>query len=96
MTRWVEPGGLRLPPSRRSGADPVKLADQYRRHGADTDGMPPLEVTEGSGGELMINDGVTRATRVHRYGPAGALVPVTVIETRPTMVLSALPTIGQT
>jgi hypothetical protein len=89
--RMVEPGGLRLPPSRVDGADPIKLAEQYRRFGASTHGMPPLEVTEGADGELMINDGVTRATRTHRYAAAGTLVPVIVIEHRPGVRLTGLP-----
>jgi hypothetical protein len=93
--RIVEPGNLRLPPSRSSGADPVKLAEQYRRFGASTAGMPPLEVTEGKDGDLMINDGVTRATRIHRFGKPGARVPVIVIESRPKMDLSRLPKISQ-
>jgi len=58
-------------------------------------GMPPLEVTEGRDGELMINDGVTRATRIHRFGKRGACVPVIVIETRPKMDLSRLPKISE-
>jgi hypothetical protein len=93
--RWVEPGRLRLPPSRRDGADLLKLAEQYRRFGLSVVGMPPLEVTEGAGGELMINDGVTRATRVHRYCPTGTTVAVVVIESRPKMVLTGLPTIAE-
>ena len=91
----VEPGSLRLPPSRSSGADPLKLAEQYRRFGASTAGMPPLEVTEGKDGELMINDGVTRATRIHRFGKPGACVPVIVIEIRQTMDFSKLPKISE-
>lgn len=93
--RFLEPGGLRLPPSRSDGADPAKLADQLRRFGASTQGMPPLEVTEGANGELMINDGVTRATRVHRHAPPGTLVPVVVIERRPMMNLAALPKVRE-
>ena len=30
---WARAGNLRLPPSRRSGADPFKLADQVRAFG---------------------------------------------------------------
>ena len=93
--RWVDPGGLRLPPSRRSGVDPIKLADQYRRFGGSVAGMPPLEVTEGAAGELMINDGVTRATRVHRYAIPGTIVPAVVIDTRPKLDLSGLPRVSE-
>jgi hypothetical protein len=73
----------------------VKLADQFRRYGSGIDGMPPLEVTEGADGELMINDGVTRATRVFRYGPPGARVPVVVIEIRSRMRLTSLPRVAE-
>jgi hypothetical protein len=38
----VDPRSLRLPWSRRDGADPVKLARQIAQHGALTAGMPPL------------------------------------------------------
>ncbi len=37
--------------------------------------MPPPEVKRGSDGELVIFDGVTRATRVAKYLPG---VPITV------------------
>jgi hypothetical protein len=93
--QWIEPGRLRLPPSRRSGADAFKLAEQYRRFGESTLGMLPLEVTEGADGEMMINDGVTRATRAHRFAPPGTKVPVVVIETRPKMSLSAMPRVSE-
>lgn len=89
------PGDLRLPPSRRDGADAFKLAEQVRRYGASVGGMPALEVTEGAGGELMINDGVTRATRAPKYAPPGTSVPVVVIEHRPRMDLSALPKVRE-
>ena len=45
-------------------------------------GMMPIEVTEGKNGELMINNGVTRATRIHQLAP-GRLVPVEVTDVRP-------------
>jgi hypothetical protein len=76
--RWVAPGELRLPTS-RSTVDLIKLAEQYRRFGTSVTGMPPIEVTLCGGGLMVINDGVTRATRAHRYG-SGVLVPVVVIE----------------
>jgi hypothetical protein len=57
--------------------------------------MLPIEVTEGADGEFMINDGVTRATRIHRYGPPGTLVPVEVIETHPRLNLTKLPTVAE-
>jgi hypothetical protein len=52
--------------------------------------MPPIVVTRGAGGEMMINDGVTRATRIARYSP-DALVPIDVQEERPNLDLSHLP-----
>ncbi|MBW3597684.1 MAG: hypothetical protein KY475_10450 [Planctomycetes bacterium] len=44
--------------------------------------MPPLLVSRGADGELVINDGVTRATRVAKLLP-GALVTVEVIDDLP-------------
>jgi hypothetical protein len=76
--RKVNPRELRLPSSRRSGADPVKLQRQIARFGDSTDGMPPLEVYEGADGVLLVYNGVTRATRIARLAP-GTLVPVDVI-----------------
>lgn len=55
-------------------------------------GMPTLEVSRGSDGELMINDGVTRATRVAKLLP-GNLVPVEVIDDL-SVPVGHLPTIG--
>ena len=86
---FVRAGGLRLPPSRPE-VDPFKLVDQYLAHGTGTAGMPPLEVTRCRDGELMINSGVTRATRAYRYAGAGTLVPVVVIDDRPDYDVSDL------
>ena len=85
----VDPGRLRLPPARQSGADPFKLQEQIRRFGDSVAGMPPLEVTRGARGEMMINDGVTRATRIAKLGPQ-ATIPVEVIDDRPTWSLEHL------
>src|SRR5437588_12269543 len=60
----VDPATLRLPGGRRDGVDPMRLHRQLARHGLSVAGMPPLEVSRGTDGELVINDGVTRATRV--------------------------------
>ena len=90
MILQVDPGALRLPPSRRSGADPFKLAEQIRRFDDRSDGMPPLELTRGAGGEFVINDGVTRATRIAKLRP-GTTVPAEVIEDRPAWSLIHLP-----
>jgi hypothetical protein len=71
----VDPSSLHLPGSRRDGADPLKLRRQVARHGTSIQGMPPPEVKRGSDGELVIFDGVTRATRVAKYLPG---TPITV------------------
>ena len=63
----VDPGELYLPPSRRQGADPGKLARQIGKHGSSLDGMPPLELIRGKDGHFRINDGVTRATRAAKF-----------------------------
>lgn len=71
----VDPASLHLPGSRRDGADPVKLQPQVAKHGTSIEGMPPPEVKRGSDGELLIYDGVTRATRAAKYLPG---TPITV------------------
>jgi hypothetical protein len=76
--RDVDPRELRPPPSRRSGADPIKLQRQIARFGASSAGMPPLIVYEASDGVLVIYNGVTRATRIAKLAP-GTLVRVEVI-----------------
>ena len=65
----VDPASLHLPGSRRDGADLLKLQRQLARYGKSIVGMPPLEVKRGSDGDLVIYDGVTRATRVAKYLP---------------------------
>ena len=54
--------------------------------------MPPLEVSRGTDGELVINDGVTRATRVAKYPWAGDSVTVEVTGVLPVSV-GGLPTV---
>jgi len=71
----VDPASLHLPGGRLDGVDPMKLHRQMVRHGMSVAGMPPLEVSRGTDGEFVINDGVTRAPRVAKYLP-GALVTV--------------------
>ena len=71
----MDPASLLLPGSRRDGADPVKLQRQLAKDGTSIEGMPPPEVKRGSEGELVIYDGVTRATRVAKYLPG---TPITV------------------
>lgn len=98
MADWqfieVDPATLHLPGSRRDGADTLKLLRQHARFGLSTAGMPPLEVSRGSDGHLVvINDGVTRATRVAKYLP-GDKVTVEVIGTLPVPV-AGLPTVRE-
>ena len=89
----VDPRALHLPPSRASGADPVKLQRQIAAYGASVDGMPALWVYRGSDGALMIYDGVTRATRVATLLP-GTRVRVEVIGDL-TVPCGHLPTVGE-
>ena len=76
--REVDPGELRLPPSRAEGADPWKLHQQISEFAAMREGMPPLLVYEDPDGILEISDGVTRATRIAKLMP-NQTVPVIVI-----------------
>ncbi len=54
--------------------------------------MPPLEVSRGTDGELVINNGVTRATRITKLSP-GTTVHVEVIDDLPIPV-GSFPSIG--
>ena len=89
----VDPSTLHLPPSRASGADPVKLQRQIAMYGTSVDGMPALWGYRGSDGALMIYDGVTRATRVAMLSP-GTRVRVEVIGAL-TAPCGHLPTVGE-
>jgi hypothetical protein len=51
--------------------------------------MPPILVTEDRQGQLRINNGVTRAVRIHRLAPA-TLVPVEIIDVRANANFSRL------
>ena len=88
----IDPALLRLPPSRHQGADPAKLARHIAQFGISVAGMPPLEVSEAAGGELVINSGVTRATRVAKFLP-GQTVRVEVIDYLPHWNVSKYPTV---
>ncbi len=90
--RDVDPRDLRVPPSRRQGADPAKLARQISRYGRSDAGMPAPWVYEGSDGVLMLYNGVARATRIAKLAP-GKLIRVEVIGKLPK-ALAADPTIG--
>jgi hypothetical protein len=88
----VDPSTLPLPPSRASGAEPVKLQRQIALYGTSIDGMPALWVYRGSDGALMIYDGMTRATRVAMLLP-GTRVRVEVVGDL-TAPCGHLPTVG--
>lgn len=90
----VDPCTLHLPSSRSSGADPAKLTRQIARHGNSIQGMPPILVTRGKDGALIINNGVTRATRVAKLLP-GQTVTVEVIDEISDWDLSAFPTVRE-
>jgi hypothetical protein len=74
----VDPRELRVPSSRPTGADPIKLHRQIAQFGASQAGMPPPWVYEGSDGVFVLWNGVTRATRIAKLAP-GALIRVEVI-----------------
>lgn len=76
---YVDPSQLRIGAGRHQGADPEKLQKQLSRFGRSLDGMPPLWVSRAKDGELVIMNGITRATRAARFCP-GELVPVVVID----------------
>ncbi len=67
--RDVDPRDLRVPPSRRQGADPAKLARQISLFGRSAVGMPPPWVYEGTDGVLVLYNGVTWATRIAKLAP---------------------------
>lgn len=76
--REFDPRELRVPPSRRQGADPVRLARQISLFGRSAVGMPPPWVYEGSDGIFVLYNGVTRATRIAKLAP-GTPIRVEVI-----------------
>src|SRR5438270_12952961 len=76
--RDVDPRELRVPPSRRQGADPAKVQRQIALFGRSAGGMPPPWVYEGSDGVLVLYNGVTRATRIAKLAP-GPMIRVEVI-----------------
>ena len=88
----VDPRTLHLPTTRLTGADPYKLHRQIARFGASIAGMPSPEVYRGSDGELLLYNGVTRATRAAKLLP-GSLITVEIVDdlSRP---VGHLPTVG--
>jgi hypothetical protein len=89
----VDPHTLRLPPPRSAGADSAKLQRQIAQYGYSTAGMPHLVVYRAVDGELVIYDGVTRATRVAKLLP-GQTVPVEIIGDLASPG-SSYPTVGE-
>ena len=89
----VDPAGLRLPRERIEGADPAKLQRQIARHGRSLTGMPPVLVYRGTDGELMLSDGVTRATRAAKLSP-GSVIPAELLGNLPHPV-GHLPTVKE-
>ena len=69
----------------------MKLHRQIAKHGRSAANMPPLEVSRGIDGHLVINDGVTRAMRVAKL-MHGVKVTVEVIGLLPVAV-AGLPTV---
>jgi hypothetical protein len=90
----VLPGDLRLPTSRASGAVPSKLAVQIAKFGSSTEGMPPVWVTLAAENEMMIIDGVTRATRIAKLAP-GVTIAVEVVDERTTKSVRHLPRVRE-
>lgn len=90
----VDPRSLRLPGGRLGGADPYKLQRQIAAFGTGQIGMPPPWVYRGSDGELMLSDGVTRATRIAKLCP-GTTIRVEVVRTV-KVPLGRFPTVGDT
>ena len=90
----VDPRTLHLPTTRLTGADLYKLHRQIARFGSSIAGMPLPEVYRGSDGELLLYNGVTRATRVAKLLP-GCLITVEIMDDLPKPV-GHLPTVGST
>jgi len=76
--RDVDPRELRLPSSRRDGADPFKLHQQIAQFGSSAVGMAAPWVYEAADGVFVIYKGVTRATRIAKLTP-GTTIRVEVI-----------------
>lgn len=70
----------------------MKLHRQIAQFGTSIQGMPPLEVSRGTDGEMVINNGVTRATRIAKLLP-GVTVRVEVIDDLPIRA-GTFPSIG--
>lgn len=89
----VDPSGLHVPPARLSGADPYKLNRQMALFGGSTTNMPEPWAYRRTDGELMLYNGVTRATRIARLSP-GVVIRVLVVGAIRKSV-GSLPTVGE-
>ena len=87
----ADPRTLLVPPSRSDGADRWKLQMQTARFGGSAAGMDPPEAYETPAGELVLYNGVTRATRMAKESP-GTPIPVNVVGKIKSLRIS-LPTI---
>jgi hypothetical protein len=74
----VDPRTLHVPPSRITEADLYKLHRQIAQFGSSFVGMPAPWAYRGTDGELMLYNGVTRATRAAKFAP-GMLIRVAVV-----------------
>jgi hypothetical protein len=83
----VDPAELRVPLSRRWGADPDRLQRQIALFGRSNVGMPAPWVYLATDGVLVLYDGVMRATRMARLNP-GQLLRVEVIGRIPKAMAS--------
>jgi hypothetical protein len=90
----VDPATLRLPLERIDGADPTKLQRQIARHGRSLIGMPPVFVYRCADGELLLSDGVTRATRAAKLCP-GSLIPAELLGVLLRRSAGHLPTVKE-
>lgn len=70
----------------------MKLKRQIAQFGSSSTGMPPIVVYVGTDGELVIFDGITRATRIAQLSP-GSLVTVE-IAGKVKRAVGRLPKIG--
>jgi hypothetical protein len=89
----VDPRALRVSPQRLQGADPFKLARQIARFGKSVINTPVIQVWRAADGELVISDGMTRATRIAKLLP-GQTVRVEVTDDRRKYDARKLPRIG--
>ena len=63
-------------------------------YGASTEDMPPVEVVTGMDDEMIIFNGVTRATRAYQYHPEEPIL-VEVTDNLPHIDMGRYQTIGE-